>query len=68
MPWAVQTRALLVTLSLELIGIDLSLKLWPGRPLPCFDPEIPVNIVDLGLIYDMRSEARQDGLQRVEVE
>jgi len=33
----------------------------------CFDPEIPVNIVDLGLIYDMRSEARQDGLQRVEV-
>ena len=26
-----------------------------------------MNIVDLGLIYDMRSEARQDGLQRVEV-
>ena len=26
-----------------------------------------MNIVDLGLIYDMRSEARQDGLQKVEV-
>ena len=33
----------------------------------CFDPEIPVNIVDLGLIYDMKSEAMEGGLQRVEV-
>ena len=32
MPWAVRMRMLLVTLSLELIRIDLSLKLWPGRP------------------------------------
>lgn len=24
----------------------------------CFDPEIPVNIVDLGLIYDLRIEER----------
>ena len=22
----------------------------------CYDPEIPVNIVDLGLIYDLRIE------------
>jgi probable FeS assembly SUF system protein SufT len=32
----------------------------------CFDPEIPVNIVDLGLIYDLRSEMT-DGGRRVEV-
>jgi probable FeS assembly SUF system protein SufT len=30
----------------------------------CFDPEIPVNIVDLGLIYECRAEALQpDGYQ-----
>jgi probable FeS assembly SUF system protein SufT len=26
----------------------------------CYDPEIPVNIVDLGLIYDCRAEASAD--------
>ena len=33
----------------------------------CFDPEIPVNIVDLGLIYDLKSEDLGDGKYRVEV-
>lgn len=33
----------------------------------CFDPEIPVNIVDLGLIYDMQSEEVVDGMYRVQV-
>lgn len=33
----------------------------------CFDPEIPVNIVDLGLIYDLRLDALADGRQSVEV-
>ena len=37
----------------------------------CYDPEIPVNIVDLGLIYEIRvktSEPPQAGGEDVEVE
>jgi probable FeS assembly SUF system protein SufT len=33
----------------------------------CFDPEIPVNIVDLGLIYDCRLEAMVEGRYRAVV-
>ena len=31
----------------------------------CFDPEIPVNIVDLGLVYDMYHEAAAGGGRKV---
>lgn len=33
----------------------------------CFDPEIPVNIVDLGLVYDLDIEKADTGGHRVEV-
>lgn len=53
----------------------------PGRPLDakevedlvweqlktCYDPEIPVNIVDLGLVYDVSVSPAEGGLFRVSV-
>ena len=33
----------------------------------CYDPEIPVNIVDLGLIYDMQVLPLGEGGSRVQV-
>jgi probable FeS assembly SUF system protein SufT len=33
----------------------------------CYDPEIPVNIVDLGLIYDCTVTPNEDGTRHVEV-
>lgn len=34
----------------------------------CYDPEIPVNIVDLGLVYRCEVKARADGERSVEVD
>jgi len=33
----------------------------------CYDPEIPVNIVDLGLVYDMQIKPLDGGQHRIEV-
>ena len=39
-------------------------KVWDTLKT-CFDPEIPVNIVDLGLIYDMAVEPLPSGYSKV---
>ncbi|MGH8032620.1 MAG: putative Fe-S cluster assembly protein SufT [Luteimonas sp.] len=33
----------------------------------CFDPEIPINVVDLGLVYEATVSRRDDGARLVEV-
>ncbi|WP_345304547.1 putative Fe-S cluster assembly protein SufT [Lysobacter hankyongensis] len=33
----------------------------------CFDPEIPINIVDLGLVYEAAVVRREDGERRIDV-
>lgn len=38
-----------------------------GALKTCFDPEIPVNIVDLGLIYDLAIEKTPAGAHAIEV-
>ncbi len=52
--------------SAEVSTADLEKAVW-DELRQCFDPEIPVNIVDLGLIYAMRSEPLPAGGHRVEV-
>jgi probable FeS assembly SUF system protein SufT len=42
------------------------LAIW-SQLKTCFDPEIPVNIVDLGLIYDMKVSSLLNAGQRVDV-
>jgi probable FeS assembly SUF system protein SufT len=45
---------------------DLRDEVW-AQLKTCFDPEIPVNIVDLGLIYDLQISPPGDGGARVDV-
>ncbi len=46
-------------------GDDLEAQVWETLKT-CYDPEIPVNIVELGLVYDMRIAPEGDG-QRIDV-
>ena len=48
-----------------LSGEELESRVWQSLKT-CYDPEIPVNIVDLGLIYDMHVDQLSDGA-RVDV-
>jgi len=48
-----------------LTGEALEKEVWQALKT-CFDPEIPVNIVDLGLIYDMQIAQLSDG-SRIDV-
>jgi probable FeS assembly SUF system protein SufT len=45
---------------------SLEEQVW-AKMKRCFDPEIPVNIVDLGLVYDCQLTPLPDGVQRVDV-
>ena len=47
-------------------GGDIEHQVWEQLKT-CFDPEIPVNIVDLGLIYDLHISSGPDGASRVGV-
>jgi probable FeS assembly SUF system protein SufT len=47
-------------------GGDLEQQVWE-QLRTCYDPEIPVNIVDLGLVYDMRITAEGEDQKRVDV-
>jgi probable FeS assembly SUF system protein SufT len=49
-----------------LSGEELEKQVWSALKT-CYDPEIPVNIVDLGLIYDMKIMQLPDG-SRVDVQ
>ncbi|GAB4243195.1 MAG: putative Fe-S cluster assembly protein SufT [Candidatus Methylacidiphilales bacterium] len=62
--------ALGLTLPAETRGTDAAAfseeAVWAALKT-CFDPEIPVNIVDLGLIYSMDPQQKPDGSWRVDI-
>lgn len=45
---------------------DVSRVVW-DQLRTCFDPEIPINVVDLGLVYDCRVTANDDATRDVAV-
>jgi probable FeS assembly SUF system protein SufT len=50
----------------QLDGATTEKMVW-DRLKTVYDPEIPVNIVDLGLVYDMALTDKEDGSRKVEV-
>jgi probable FeS assembly SUF system protein SufT len=49
-----------------LSGEELTKEVWQSLKT-CYDPEIPVNIVDLGLVYDMQILPLENEQNRIEV-
>ena len=45
---------------------DVKKLVW-DQMRTCFDPEIPINIVDLGLVYDCAVTANPDGTRNVDI-
>ncbi len=45
---------------------DLESMVWDSLKT-CYDPEIPVNIVDLGLVYGMQIKDESDGAKKIEI-
>ena len=48
------------TENIETTSGDVEQQIW-DQLKTCYDPEIPVNIVELGLIYDLRIEETEKG-------
>ena len=45
---------------------EVEILVW-SQLRTCFDPEIPINIVDLGLVYEATVIRAEDSLRRIEV-
>jgi probable FeS assembly SUF system protein SufT len=60
-----ESHAQAATTKTPLSGEELEKEVW-DRLKTCYDPEIPVNIVDLGLIYNMEISPVESG-SRVDV-
>src|SRR3954471_24228685 len=45
---------------------DVKKLVW-DQMRTCFDPEIPINIVELGLVYDCNVTANPDGTRNVDI-
>ena len=55
-----------LVLAADAADVDVERLVWQQLKT-CYDPEIPVNIVDLGLIYDCSVEKDADGRRTVHV-
>jgi len=50
----------------QLTREEIEKQVWDALK-NCYDPEIPVNIVDLGLIYDCKVESLKEGGYKVDI-